>query len=57
MTTTPTGRRFRSAPPCDLCTREMVVTFDGALSVSRAADEPLSRSDDVTVRIRLGKLG
>jgi hypothetical protein len=49
--------RFRL--PCDLCSREMVVTWDGGLAVARAhAHAPASamrRSDDETVRIRTKK--
>jgi len=46
--------RFRL--PCDLCSRDMVVTWDGGLVVSRAAQK-LARSDEDTVRIRLAKIG
>jgi hypothetical protein len=47
--------RFRV--PCELCTREMVVTFEGVLSVSRVADAapPMERSDEATVRIKLAR--
>jgi hypothetical protein len=47
--------RFRI--PCELCDREMVVTWDGGLSISRSAGEPLSRSDEATVRIKVAKTG
>lgn len=48
--------RFRL--PCELCDREMVVTWDGGLVVGRVGGEqPLSRSDDATVRVRLAKTG
>jgi hypothetical protein len=47
--------RFRI--PCDLCERQMVVTWDGGLIVSRSpATTTLSRSDDETVRIRVAKV-
>jgi hypothetical protein len=46
--------RFRI--PCDLCNRDMIVTWDGGLIVGRAA-QPLKRSDEDTVRIRLAKTG
>ena len=45
--------RFRI--PCELCSREMVVTWDGGLAIARVAPEPLSRSDDATVRVRVAK--
>jgi len=47
--------RFRI--PCDLCNREMVVTWDGGLVISRVTGERLSRSDDATVRIKVAKTG
>jgi hypothetical protein len=48
--------RFRI--PCDLCDREMVVTWDGGLIVGRAKNAiRLSRSDDDTVRIRVARAG
>ena len=47
--------RFRI--PCDLCAREMVVTWDSGLSVSRMAERPLDRSDDATVRTIIKKTG
>jgi len=48
--------RFRI--PCELCTREMVVTWDGGLYISRIAPaEPLSRSDEETVRIKIARTG
>jgi len=46
--------RFRI--PCDLCSRDMIVTWDGGLIVGRAA-QPLKRTDEETVRIRLAKAG
>jgi hypothetical protein len=46
--------RFRI--PCDLCNRDMIVTWDGGLVVGRAA-QPIARSDEETVRIRLAKVG
>jgi hypothetical protein len=46
--------RFRI--PCELCTQEMVVTWDGGLYVGRVApDTPLSRSDEATVRIKVAR--
>ena len=46
--------RFRI--PCDLCNREMVVTWDGALYVGRIAPAtPISRSEDDTVRIKIAR--
>jgi hypothetical protein len=45
--------RFRIQ--CELCTRDMILTWDGGLVVGRAA-EKLARSDEATVRIRLAKV-
>ncbi len=47
--------RFRI--PCDLCNREMIVTWDGGLVIGRVTNEKLSRSEDDTVRIRLARTG
>ncbi|HZS41976.1 MAG TPA: hypothetical protein VFF06_34335 [Polyangia bacterium] len=48
--------RFRI--PCELCNREMVVTWDGGLAIGRIApDQPLSRSDEATVRIKVARTG
>jgi hypothetical protein len=47
--------RFRL--PCDLCDREMVVTWDGGLVIGRIASDKLARSDEKTKRIRLAKAG
>jgi hypothetical protein len=47
--------RFRI--PCELCNREMVVTWDGGLMIGRVGAEPLSRSDDATVRVKIAKGG
>jgi len=47
--------RFRI--PCDLCNREMVVTWDGGLIVGRLGGGPLSREDEATVRVKLAKTG
>jgi hypothetical protein len=48
--------RFRI--PCELCNREMVVTWDGGLAIGRIApSEPISRSDDATVRIKVARTG
>jgi hypothetical protein len=45
--------RFRL--PCDLCQREMVVTWDGGLVIGRVGAEPLLRTDDDTVRVRVAQ--
>ena len=37
--------------PCELCSRDMVISYDGGVLVSRCADGPLARPDE-TVRIR-----
>ena len=48
--------RFRL--PCDLCDREMVVTWDGGLVVGRVGTGgALSRTDDATVRVRISRTG
>ena len=48
--------RFRI--PCELCNREMVVTWDGGLAIGRAATgEPLSRTEEETVRIKIARTG
>jgi hypothetical protein len=39
--------RFRI--PCDLCNRDMIVTWDGGFVVGRASP-PLARSDEPTQR-------
>jgi hypothetical protein len=44
--------RFRI--PCELCERDMIVTWDGGMVVGRAAQR-MARSDEDTVRIRLAK--
>ena len=41
--------RFRL--PCDLCEREMVLTWDGGLVVARAPTA-MAREDDATVPIK-----
>ena len=46
--------RFRL--PCELCERDMVLTWDGGLIVSRAPIGVMPRTDDVTVRIRARKV-
>jgi hypothetical protein len=46
--------RFRI--PCELCERDMIVTWDAGLVVGRAA-KAMARSDEDTVRIRLAKAG
>jgi hypothetical protein len=46
--------RFRI--PCELCERDMILTWDGGLVVGRAA-KAMARSDEDTVRIRLAKAG
>jgi hypothetical protein len=47
--------RFRI--PCDLCTREMVVTWDGGLAIARVASDPLGRGDEQTVKVKLSAQG
>ena len=47
--------RFRI--PCELCNREMVVTWDGGLAIGRIAPEKLDRCEDETVRIKVAKTG
>lgn len=44
--------RFRI--PCDLCSRDMVVTWDGGLVVGRAS-ERLERTEDATVKLKLAR--
>ena len=46
---------WRCQIPCELCSRDMVVSFDGGVVVSRCADGPLSRTQDETVRIRVAR--
>jgi hypothetical protein len=46
--------RFRI--PCELCDREMVVTWDGGLVIGRAGPR-LERSDEKTVPVRIAKTG
>ncbi len=43
---------WRAQIPCELCSRDMVVSFDGATLVSRRVDGPLSQGREETVRIR-----
>jgi hypothetical protein len=43
---------WRAQIPCELCSRDMVVSFDGATLVSRRVDGPLSHGREETVRIR-----
>jgi hypothetical protein len=43
---------WRMQIPCELCSRDMVVTFDGGVVVSRRVDGPLAQKADPTVRIR-----
>jgi hypothetical protein len=47
---------WRMQMPCDLCSRDMVVSFDGGMVVSRCADGPIMRGEP-TVRIRFAKAG
>ena len=42
---------WRFQIPCELCSRDMVVSYDGGGLVSRRVDGPLVRGDE-TVRIR-----
>jgi hypothetical protein len=44
--------QWRFQIPCELCSRDMVVTYDGGVVVSRCVDGPLTRERDSTVRIR-----
>ncbi len=46
---------WRAQLPCELCSRDMVVSYDGGVVVSRCADGPLSRGGDETVRIRFSR--
>lgn len=46
--------RFRM--PCELCNRDMVITWDGGMVISRAPQR-MARSDEATARIRLAKAG
>jgi hypothetical protein len=43
---------WRAQLSCDLCSREMVVSFDGGMIVSRCVDGPLTQGREDTVRIR-----
>lgn len=45
--------RFRL--PCDLCERDMVLTWDGGLLVTRSSSR-IARSDEPTVSIRARKI-
>ncbi len=47
--------RFRI--PCELCNREMVVTWDGGLVIGRIASDRMARCEDETVRIKIAKAG
>ena len=49
-----TTATWRMQMPCDLCNRDMVVTFDGTGVVSRCAEGPLVR-DEPTTRIRFAR--
>jgi hypothetical protein len=42
---------WRFQVPCELCSRDMVVSFESGVVTSRRMDGPLTRSDE-TVRIR-----
>jgi len=48
---------WRFQLPCELCSRDMVVSYDGAVVVSRCADGPLERTREETVRIRTARAG
>jgi hypothetical protein len=52
----PDSGSWRFKVPCDLCERDMILTWDGGLVVGRGG-ERMARSDDDTKRIRLAKLG
>jgi hypothetical protein len=52
----PDSGSWRFRLPCELCERDMIVTWDAGLVVGRAA-EPMARSDEDTVRIRLARAG
>jgi hypothetical protein len=43
---------WRCQIPCELCSREMVVSYDGAMIVSRCVDGPIQHGREDTVRIR-----
>jgi hypothetical protein len=43
---------WRAQIPCELCSRDMVVSFDGSTLISRRVDGPLSQGREETVRIR-----
>jgi hypothetical protein len=46
---------WRFQIPCELCNRDMIVTFDGGTVMSRRVDGPLSRERDQTTRIRAAR--
>lgn len=46
---------WRFQIPCELCNRDMIVTYDGGTVLSRRIDGPLSREHDATTRIRLAR--
>ncbi len=50
----PDAGSWRFKVPCDLCERDMILTWDGGLVVGRGG-ERMARSDDDTKRIRLAK--
>ncbi len=46
---------WRCQIPCELCSRDMIVAFDGGSLVSRRVDGPIGRAQESTVRIRLAR--
>jgi hypothetical protein len=47
---------WRFTIPCELCSRDMVVSYEAGVVMSRRVDGPLSRSrGDETVRIRMAR--
>jgi hypothetical protein len=49
---------WRFKLPCELCDRDMVLTWDGGLLVSRAASlSKLARTDEPTIRVRAQRIG
>lgn len=47
---------WRFKLPCDLCERDMVLTWDGGLIVTRSsASARMARSDEPTISIRARK--
>jgi hypothetical protein len=48
---------FRAQLPCELCSRDMVVSYDCGMVVTRRADGPLTKGREETVRIRSARAG